>query len=94
MNKITLDKIVVKDCRSYPDSTYIERVSFYFRECDASGGTSCSDNRFLIVMDIETGYRPETSVDADLRKLFSRFPIIKIEEVVQAFRYRQFYQKI
>lgn len=94
MDKMTLDKIKVNDSRSYPDSTCIERVLFYFQECDSAGAISCSDNRFLVVMEVETGYRPKTSVDADLRKLLSRFEIIKIEEVVQAFRYRHFYLNI
>lgn len=94
MDKLTLDKIKVNDCRSYPDSTFIERVLFYFHACDNIGAISVSDNRFLVVMDIETGYLPQESVSAALRQQLSRFPIIRIEEVVQAFRYRRFYLNI
>lgn len=94
MDKLKLDKIKVNDCRSYPDSTFIERVLFYFHACDNIGAIPVSDNRFLVVMDVETGYIPEESVNAALRQQLSRLPILHIEEVVQAFRYRRFYLNI
>lgn len=89
MDKLKIDKIKINDCRSYSDSTFIERVLFYFHACDNIGANSDSDNRFLIVMDVETEYFHEESVNTALRQQLSRFPILHIEEIVQAFRYRR-----
>lgn len=93
-NKLRLHKIEIINSRSYPDCAVIERHKFYFRASDKNGWMFPGDCRFLIVMDIYTGYIPDDVVDSALRQQLSRFPILFIEEIVQAFRYRCFYLNI
>ena len=94
LNKFRLHKIEIVDSWTFADTTEIERVKFYFRACDNDGWMFPGDCRFLIAMDVETGYCPDAAIETALRRQLSRYPILFIEEVVQAFRYRRYYCNI
>lgn len=94
MSYLLLSRIKLLDYRTFSDCTCIETVSFYFEYCTEDGGISGSENRFIIEADIETGYRPESDVENDMRRMFSQYPIVNIEKLLTAFKYRQFYKNI
>lgn len=89
---LRLSKIKVLKTQSYSDCTCIETVSFSFEYCDSHGAVSVSKTRFIVESEIETGYRPEESVERDMRRMFSQYPIFNIEQLLAAFKYRDFYR--
>lgn len=91
MTYLRLEKIKVLNTQHFPDCTCVETVSFKFCYCDANGGISVSNNRFIIEADIETGYCPEDYIESNMRQMFSQYPIFNIEKLLAAFKYRMFY---
>ena len=91
MTYLKLDKIQVLGSKSFPDCTCIETVLFKFYFCTVNGAIPVSDNRFIIETEIETGYRPEESVETDMRRMLSQYPIFDLEKLLAAFKYRDYY---
>lgn len=89
---IRLDKIKVLKCKGYPDCSYIETVDLSFKLCDNKGCVSLMnvDYRFHVVLEIDTGYRPDIYIEKDLRKYLKPFNIFELETLIKAFKYREF----
>lgn len=94
----SLKRIKVLSCESFSDCNYIETVLFTFNLCEEKAPYSINgadiDIQFNLEVAISTGYLPEHLVAEKLRKLLSRFKIVKINELINAFAYRKYYNEI
>lgn len=94
----SLKRIKVLSCESFSDCNYIETVLFAFDLCEDKAPYSINganlDIQFNVEIVISTGYLPEDSVARNLRKLLSGFRIVKIDELINAFAYRKYYNEI
>lgn len=93
----SLKRIKVLSCESFSND-YIETILFTFDLCEEKAPYSINgadlDIQFNVEIAISTGYLPEHLVAEKLRKLLSRFKIVKINELINAFAYRKYYNEI
>lgn len=94
----SLKRIKVLSCESFSDCNYIETVLFTFNLCEEKAPYFINgadiDIQFNLEIEINTGYLPEDSAARDLRKILSPFKIVKINELINAFAYRKYYNEI
>lgn len=83
--------IEVLGCRSYADCTYVETVRFTFAIGNEKGATPMPITKMIVELDIETGYIPDERIRENLMSLLSRFKILQLEQLVEAFVYRKYY---
>lgn len=93
---LTIDKISVISSESHYDCSYFEKIKLSFSECNEHGGINGANmnSRFVILLEIETGYIPDDIVAKDLKNGLSQYKIRNINELISAFKYRRYYCKI
>ena len=94
---LVIKNISVVDSWSYPDCSYKERIKLQFTPCNKDGSINGTDWHSIveITLDIETGYIPYETVGRSLKETLSgAFRIVKLDELIKAFKYRGYYCKI
>ena len=86
--------IKVNEVKSYPDCTYYENITFTFEKCDKNGARIITNNKFIVNLEIETGYRPKETVSMELYNFLNKYDIFNLSDLITAFNYRQYYEKI
>lgn len=93
----SLKRIKVLSCESFSND-YIETILFTFDLCEEKAPYYIKiadiDIEFNIEVKISTWYVSEDSIAKRLRKLLSRFKIVNINELINAFAYRKYYNEI
>lgn len=85
----SLKRIKLLSCESF-NNDYIETILFTFDLCEEK----ITDIQFNVEIKMSTWYLPEDLVAKNLRKLLSRFKIVNINELINAFAYRKYYNEI
>lgn len=94
---LVIKNISVADSWSYLDCSCKERIKLQFTPCDNDGSINGSDFHSIVevTLDIETGYIPYENVGRSLKETLSgAFRIVKLDELIKAFKYRSYYCKI
>lgn len=93
---LRIKNISVVGCTSYSDCTYIERIVLQCEDCSEQGEVRGDkmDKYIYVKFKIETGYLPYSVVRKTLRDNISKLRIYKIDEFLDAFKYRNYYCKI
>lgn len=94
---LVVKNISVVDSWSYPDCSYKERIRFLFTHATNAViyAPLMTTTSLKITLDIETGYIPYEIVGRSLKETLSgAFRIVKLDELIKAFKYRGYYCKI
>ena len=89
---LILDNISFVSSKSYRDCSFYETIKLSFEKKKKKGRTFVpSSTRFILMIEIDSGYYPVNDVIKDLRSDLSKFNILNIGDLLQAFRYRKYY---
>jgi hypothetical protein len=94
---LVIKNISVVDSWSYPDCSYKERIKLQFTPCDKDGFINGMDVHSIVevTLDMDTGYIPHETVGRSLKETLSgAFRIVKLDELIKAFKYRKYYCSI
>lgn len=94
---LVINNISVVDSWSYPDCSYKERIKLQFTPCNKDGSINGTDCHSIVevTLDIATGYIPFETVGRSLKETLSgAFRIVKLDELIKAFKYRKYYCSI
>ena len=89
---LILDNISFVSSKSCVDCSFYETIKLSFEPCNEKGRTFVpSTTRFILMIEVDSGYYPVENVIKDLRNGLSNFNILNIGDLLQAFRYRKYY---
>ena len=89
---LILGNISFVSSMSCRDCSFYETIKLSFEPCNEKGRTFVPSNtRFILMIEVDSGYYPVDNVIKDLRNDLSKFNILNIGDLLQAFRYRKYY---
>ena len=81
---LILDNISFVSSRSCVDCSFYEAIKLSFEPCNEKGRTFVpSTTRFILMIEVDSGYYPVDNVVKDLRNGLSRFNILNIGDLLQ-----------
>lgn len=89
---LILDNISYISSKSCQDCSFYETIKFSFEPCNETGRRFLpSITRYIVIVEIDSGYYPVVNVLNDLKKGLSKFKILNISGLLEAFKYREYY---